>query len=130
VPVSRTERPREKKHLAPEQGSPAQDPSLVVCGRSHVGDTTKTFSTGSDHRHLGSAARRAETIAPTLASLDQFKDAKVVVKPQAEETVSPHHPEPDQWGSTSSPDCLTFALKRAVTDVVKLDTAGLSLPRD
>jgi hypothetical protein len=70
---------------------------------------------------MTSARAAADTILNDIASLDQFKDCKVVVNPKAEETVSLTILNQIN-GLNEQSRLLTFALKRAVTDVVKQDT--------
>jgi hypothetical protein len=101
VPVSRTRTPKKNRNnLAP-----------------------KSKEAQRKIRRWSFVVAAAETIRADIASLDQFKDAKVVVKPRAEETVSLTILNQIN-GLNEQSRLLTFALKRAVTDVVKLDTAG------
>jgi hypothetical protein len=91
VPVSRTRTPKKNRNNLAPKSKEAQRKirrwSFVV--EVTVGDTTKTFQPPAlTIGNLGSARAAAETIRADIASLDQFKDAKVVVKPRAEETVS------------------------------------------
>ena len=126
VPVSRTRTPKKNRNNLAPKSKEAQRKirrwSFVV--EVTVGDTTKTFQPPAlTIGNLGSARAAAETIRADIASLDQFKDAMVVVKPRAEETVSLTILNQIN-GLNEQSRLLTFALKRAVTDVVKLDTVG------
>ena len=91
MPVSRTRTPKKNRNNLAPKSKEAQRKirrwSFVV--EVTLGDTTKTFQPPAlTIGNLGSARAAAETIRADIASLDQFKDAKVVVKPRAEETVS------------------------------------------
>jgi hypothetical protein len=128
VPVSRTRKPSKKKNtLAPSSKEARQKIrrwSFVV--EVTKGDTIKTFQPPAlTIGNMTSARAAADTILNDIASLDQFKDCKVVVNPKAEETVSLTILNQIN-GLNEQSRLLTFALKRAVTDVVKLETSAPS----
>ena len=125
MPVSRTRKPSKKKNsLAPSSKEARQKIrrwSFVV--EVTKGDTIKTFQPPAlTIGNMTSARAAADTILNDIASLDQFKDCKVVVNPKAEETVSLTILNQIN-GLNEQSRLLTFALKRAVTDVVKQDTS-------
>jgi hypothetical protein len=125
VPVSRTRKPSKKKNsLAPSSKEARQKIrrwSFVV--EVTRGDTVKTFQPPAlTIGNMTSARAAADTILNDIASLDQFKDCKVVVNPKAEETVSLTILNQIN-GLNEQSRLLTFALKRAVTDVVKQNTS-------
>ena len=131
MPVSRTRKPSKKKNsLAPSSKEARQKIrrwSFVV--EVTRGDTVKTFQPPAlTIGNMTSARAAADTILNDIASLDQFKDCKVVVNPKAEETVSLTILNQIN-GLNEQSRLLTFALKRAVTDVVKQDTR-LPVPPD
>jgi hypothetical protein len=122
VPVSRTRKPSKKKNnLAPSSKEARQKIrrwSFVV--EVTKDDTVKTFQPPAlTIGNMTSACAAADTILKDIASLDQFKDCKVVVNPKAEETVSLTILNQIN-GLNEQSRLLTFALKRAVTDVVNL----------
>jgi len=124
VPVSRTRKPSKKKNsLAPSSKEARQKIrrwSFVV--EVTRGDTVKTFQPPAlTIGNMSSARAAADTILHDIASLDQFKDCKVVVNPKAEETVSLTILNQIN-GLNEQSRLLTFALKRAVIDLVKQDT--------
>ena len=128
MPVSRTRKPSKKKNvLAPSSKEARQKIrrwSFVV--EVTKDDTIKTFQPPAlTIGNMTSARAAADTIHQDIASLDQFKDCKVVVYPKAEETVSLTILNQIN-GLNEQSRLLTFALKEAVTDVERLSKPPLA----
>ena len=128
MPVSRTRKPSKKKNvLAPSSKEARQKIrrwSFVV--EVTRDDTIKTFQPPAlTIGNMTSARAAADTIHQDIASLDQFKDCKVVVYPKAEETVSLTILNQIN-GLNEQSRLLTFALKEAVTDVERLSKPPLA----
>jgi len=130
VPVSRTRTPKKNRNNLAPKSKEAQRKirrwSFVV--EVTVGDTTKTFQPPAlTIGNLGSARAAAETIR---ADMPRSTSSRMQggCQAQAEETVSLTILNQIN-GLNEQSRLLTFALKRAVTDVVKLDTPAVPATR-
>ena len=126
MPVSRTRTKQKKKNQFMPSSKDARQKmrrwSFVV--EVTTGDTTKTFQPPAlTIGDASSANAAAETIRADIANLPQFKDSVVFVKPKAEEMVSPVILNQIN-GLNDQSRLLTFALKRAVSDVIKAETSA------